>query len=61
MKWHTEVPNKPGLFKCKVNGEPKVLQFKKCPFTHRWYWLNIDGSDLDPNAKVVWTDGKIFD
>ena len=43
-----------------VNGERRTLQLKKCYFTKRIYWMNIDGTDVDPNADVKWHEGNVF-
>lgn len=56
--WRTDRPERPTLYRCRVDGHETVLQFKKCPFSGRTYWLYVDGSDVDPNAKVEWTEGK---
>lgn len=58
--WQSGQPEKPGLYDCMVNGRRATLQFKKCPFTGRKYWMYVDGSDVDPNAEVKWHDGKLF-
>lgn len=58
-EWHEERPERPALYNCRVNGKELPLQFKKCPFSGRTYWLYVDGTDVDPNAKVEWRHGKI--
>ena len=60
IEWQTGKPEKPGLYDCMVNGERKTLQLKKCYFTKRIYWMNIDGTDVDPNADVKWHEGNVF-
>lgn len=60
IEWRTDRPERPGLYDCEVNGERKTLQFKKCPFTGRTYWMYIGGQDVDPNAEVKWHEGKVF-
>ena len=57
-EWLSGKPERPALYKCKVNGEETVLQFKKCVFSGRTYWLYTDGSDVDPNAEVLWKPGR---
>lgn len=56
--WHEGKPERPALYACKVNGVRTVLQFKKCMFSGRTYWLHLDGSDVDPQAKVEWSSGR---
>lgn len=58
-KWNDGKPERPGLYNARVNGREIPLQFKVCQFSHRSYWLYVDGSDVDPNAKVEWRSGKI--
>lgn len=64
IEWRTDRPERPGLYDCIIskdgNEQRATLQFKKCPFTGRKYWLYVDGSDVDPNAEVKWHDGKLF-
>ena len=59
-EWLTGKPERGGLYNARVEGREMPLQFKICPFTRRSYWLHVDGSDVDPNAKVEWRKGKIF-
>lgn len=61
IEWRTDEPEKPGLYDCLENGERKTLQFKRCIFTKRRYWMHIDGTDVDPNAEVKWHEGKVFE
>lgn len=60
IEWRTDRPERPALYNARINGEEMPLQFKRCPFTGRSYWLFVDGSDVDPNAKVEWHAGKIL-
>lgn len=60
IEWRTDRPERPGLYDCMVNGNRTTLQYKRCMFTKRSYWLYVDGSDVDPNAEVKWHEGKVF-
>ena len=60
IKFQDGKPEKPGLYDCLVNGKRRTLQFKRCVITHRSYWLNIDGTDVDPNATILWRSGKVL-
>lgn len=60
IEWRTDTPEKPGLYDCMENGERKTLQYKRCIFTKRSYWMHIDGTDVAPNAEVKWHEGKVF-
>ena len=57
-EWRSDKPERQALYQCKVNGKEMVLHFKKCPFSGRSYWLYVDGSDVDPNAEVLWREGR---
>ncbi len=57
MEWRTDKPERPGLYDCKVDGKRCTLHFKKCILTGRSYFLYVDGSDVNPNAKIEWRDG----
>ena len=60
IEWKTGQPDRPGLYDCMVNGERKTLQLHRCIFSKKIYWMNIDGTDVDPNAEVLWRDGNPF-
>ena len=60
IEWQTGKPERPGLYDCLVDGKRTTLQFKRCMFSGKKYWMHIDGSDVDPNAEVLWHDGKVF-
>ena len=57
-EWHDGIPERPALYKARVNGKETVLQLRKCQMTGRKYWLYVDGSDVEPNAKVEWKEGR---
>ena len=59
-EWQTGLPERPGLYDCLVDGQRTTLQFKRCIFSGRRYWIHIDGSDIPPNAEVKWHDGKVL-
>lgn len=59
-EWRTDLPERPGLYDCLVDGKRMTLQFKRCVFSGRKYWMHIDGSDVNPGAEVKWHDGKVF-
>lgn len=59
MIWNNGKPERPALYNCKVNGKETVLQLRYCPISRKKYWLYVDGSDVDPNAEVLWREGKI--
>ena len=58
-EWRTDRPTKPGLYNCRIGSLETPLQFKRCQFSGRSYWLYVDGTDVDPNAAVEWRPGKI--
>ena len=60
FEWHTGKPERPALYNARVNGKETVLQFRKCPFSGRTYWLYVDGSDVDPSALVEWREGRVL-
>lgn len=60
IEWRQDTPERPGLYDCRVNGERTTLQYKRCIFTKRSYWLYVDGSDVSLDAKVEWHEGKVF-
>ena len=57
-EWRDGIPERPALYKARDNGKETVLQLRKCQMTGRKYWLYVDGSDVDPNAKVEWKEGR---
>ena len=59
MTWHEGKPERPKLYRARVDGKETILQLRYCPMSGKTYWLYVDGSDVDPNAKVEWQDGKI--
>ena len=59
-EWRSDRPERPALYNARVDGKETVLQFRKCQMTGRMYWLYVDGSDVNPNAKVEWREGRVF-
>ena len=58
-KWDDGKPERAGLYNARVDGREIPLQFKVCQFTGRSYWMYVDGTDVNPNAKVEWRSGKV--
>lgn len=60
INWQTGLPERPGLYDCMVDGKRMTLQLKRCVFSGKRYWMNIDGSDVNPSSEVKWHDGRVF-
>lgn len=58
-KWDEGKPERAGLYNARVDGREMPLHFKVCQFTHRSYWMYVDGTDVNPSAKVEWREGRV--
>lgn len=55
-KWSHTFPKKPGVYKCRINGErEEYLINHLCQLNGRFRWKDLRGVDYDHTAYVEWT------